>query len=190
MKSTAAILFLLITQTFNVMATEKQTYRVVHAEKEFEIRFYPSSILATIHSEARSYRELSVPGFRQLAGYIFGGNESGTKISMTSPVHMDINDSLSSMSFVMPSSYSMEKLPAPDNTRVELEKTADEYVAVLRFGGFASDKRIQKFSAELRKLLEERNIPHEDRFRYLGYNPPYQPFGRRNEIIVSVEWSE
>ena len=180
----------MIIQTYNIMATEKQAYRVVPAENEFEIRFYPSAILATLHSEARSYRELSVPGFRQLAGYIFGGNESGTKIAMTSPVHMDINDSLSSMSFVMPSSYEMDKLPTPDNARVKLEKTTDEYVAVLKFGGYATDKRIQNHSAELKRLLEEREIPYKGRFRYLGYNPPYQLFGRRNEIIVSVEWSE
>ena len=190
MKRTAGILFLLIIQTFTIMATERQAYRVVHTENEFEIRFYPSAVLATIHSQARSYRELSVPGFRKLAGYIFGGNESGTKIAMTSPVHMDINDSLSSMSFVMPSSYEMEKLPAPDNARVILEKSEDEYVAVLKFGGYASDRRIHHYSEKLKELLEEREISHEDRFRYLGYNPPYQFFGRRNEIIVSVEWSE
>jgi hypothetical protein len=190
MKKTAGILFLLIIQMLNLMATEKQSYRVVHVEKDFEIRFYPSAILATVYSEARSYRELSVPGFRQLAGYIFGGNQSGTKIAMTSPVHMDINDSLSSMSFVMPSSYEMEKLPAPENAGVSLGKTADEYVAALRFGGYASDKRIQHYSERLKRELEERKIPYEGRFRYLGYNPPYQPFGRRNEIIVSVKWSE
>jgi hypothetical protein len=84
----------------------------------------------------------------------------------------------------------MEKLPVPDNARVKLEETTDEYVAVLKFGGYASDKRIQQYSTKLKKLLEEREIPHEGRFRYLGYNPPYQPFGRRNEIIVSVKWAE
>jgi hypothetical protein len=24
--------------------------------------------------------------------------------------------------------------------------------------------------------------------RYLGYNPPYQVVGRRNEIIVTIDW--
>jgi hypothetical protein len=172
------------------MATEKQTYRVVHTDKEFEIRFYPSAIMATIHSSAKSYRELSYPGFRQLAGYIFGGNETGEKIAMTSPVHMDLNDSLSSMSFVMPSSYRMENLPAPENAGVQLEKTPDEHVAVLRFKGYASDSRIRSYSEKLRKLLVEKQIPYHGPFRYLGYDPPYKPFGRRNEIIVTVEWTE
>ena len=193
MKVSVIIFSLLIIQTTNVMAadkTEKQSYRIVHKEKEFEIRYYPSAILATIHSSARSYRELAYPGFRKLAGYIFGGNESGQKIAMTSPVHMDINDSLSSMSFVMPSAYDMENLPAPENSDVELERTGDEYVAALRFKGYASDRRIRSYSEKLKKLLDGKQIPYHGPFRFLGYDPPYKPFGRRNEIIVKVEWTE
>jgi hypothetical protein len=170
--------------------TERQAYQVVHEDKEFEIRFYPSATLATVYSQANSYRELSGPGFRTLAGYIFGGNESDTKIAMTSPVHMDINDSLSSMSFVMPSAYEMETLPDPANSSVKLEKTAEEYVAAIRFKGYASDKSLRQYTEKLKRLLEEKGIRYSGHFRYLGYNPPYQLFNRRNEIIVTVEWTE
>jgi len=82
----------------SVTKTETQKFSIIQKYKDFEIRFYPSATLATIKSNARTYRELSGPGFRKLAGYIFGGNESEAKISMTSPVHMDINDSGSTMS--------------------------------------------------------------------------------------------
>ena len=122
--------------------TEKQKYDVVSSEKEFEIRFYPSALLATVYSDANTYRELAYPGFRKLAGYIFGGNESEAKISMTSPVHMDMN--AASMSFVMPSSFSEENLPKPDDPGVKIERTNDEYVAAIRFGGYASDKDVKK----------------------------------------------
>ena len=182
---------LLLTQSFTTMAfaeTEKQKYSVVRSEKEFEIRFYPSAILATVYSDARNYRELAYPGFRKLAGYIFGGNESETKISMTSPVHMDMNTA--SMSFVMPSAYSEENLPTPDDPGVKIERTEELYVAAIRFGGYASDKDISRYSEKLRSLLEQQGIRWYGNFRYLGYNPPFQPFGRRNEIIVNVEWKE
>ncbi len=182
---------LLIIQSFTTMAfaeTEKQKYRVVRSEKEFEVRFYPSAILATVYSDARNYKELSTPGFRKLAGYIFGGNESDTKISMTSPVHMDMNNA--SMSFVMPSSFSEENLPKPDDPGVKIERTDDVYVAAIRFGGYASDKDIRNYSEKLRAMLEEKGIKWYGNFRYLGYNPPFQPFGRKNEIIVNVEWKE
>lgn len=182
---------LLFIQSFTTMAfaeTEKQKYSVVHSEKDFEIRFYPSAILATVYSDARSYRDLAYPGFRMLAGYIFGGNESETKISMTTPVHMDMNTA--SMSFVMPSAFSEESLPRPDDPGVKIERTDDVYVAALRFGGYASDKDIRNYSEKLKGLLEEKGINWYGNFRYLGYNPPFQPFGRRNEIIVNVEWKE
>lgn len=192
MKATASIFWLLIIQSITIMAsakTEEQKYKVVQSEKDFEIRFYPSATLATVYSSARSYRELSGNGFRTLAGYIFGGNGSDTRISMTSPVHMDINNSKSSMSFVMPSSYNMENLPKPNDSDVKLEKTDDEYVAAIRFSGYASDIDIKSYSEKLRTLLNENGIAYYGNFRFLGYNPPYQFFGRRNEIIVSVKWS-
>ena len=182
---------LILFQSLTNMAfavTEKQKYKVVHSEKEFEIRFYPSAVLATVYSDAKNYKELATPGFRKLAGYIFGGNESETKISMTSPVHMDMKSA--SMSFVMPSSYSEENLPKPDDPGVKIERTGDIYVAAIRFGGYASDKDLSHYSEKLRTLLEEKGIRWYGNFRYLGYNPPFQPFGRKNEIIVNVEWKK
>lgn len=168
--------------------TEEQKYKVVKSEKEFEIRFYPSATLATVYSSAKSYRELSGTGFRKLAGYIFGDNSKDTRISMTSPVHMDISQSGSSMSFVMPSSYNADNLPAPDDKDVKIEKSKDEYFAAIRFSGYASDEDIIKYSGKLKDLLNEKGISCYGNFRYLGYDPPYKPFGRRNEIIVSVRW--
>ena len=169
---------------------EKQQYRLVHSEKEYEIRFYPPAMLATIYSAAKTYRQISTPGFRALAGFIFGGNESNTRIAMTSPVHLDINDRESAMSFVMPSKYDEMSLPRPNDSRVKLEKSKAEYVAVLKFGGYANDRKIAYYSGKLKKALEKKGVRHTGNFRFLGYNPPYQFIGRRNEVIVTVHWPE
>jgi hypothetical protein len=170
--------------------TEEQKYTVVREFKDFEIRFYPSATIATINSDAKTYKELSGPGFQKLAGYIFGGNESNTKISMTAPVQMDINDSVSTMSFVMPSAYTKETLPKPNDPNVRIMNTDDEYVAVIRFGGYASDEDMKFYSEKLQNLLKENEITHRGNYRFLGYNPPFQFIGRRNEIIVTVDWKE
>jgi hypothetical protein len=170
--------------------TEKQKYVIIQKDKDFEIRFYPSATIATIISNAKTYKELSGPGFRKLAGYIFGGNKTGTKISMTAPVHMDISDSVSTMSFVMPSSFNQENLPKPNDSGILINKTDEEYVAVIRFGGFASDKDIKCYSEKLQNLLNEKGITSYGHNRFLGYNPPFQFISRRNEIIVSVNWKE
>lgn len=195
MKLTITILLVLILILFvsgmNIFSrdnrTEQQSYQVLKKHNDFEIRFYPEAVLATVYSDAQNYRELSGPGFNTLAGYIFGGNQNNEKIAMTAPVHMDIEKGKSSMSFVMPGKYKLEELPSPNNPSVKVTKSPEDYVAVISFGGWANDQKIKEYSEALDKLLQENNITHKGNFRYLGYNPPYQLNNRRNEIIVSVE---
>ena len=184
------VLFIIF-QAYTTMATnksEEQPFKVIKTETDFEIRFYPSVTMATITSSAKSYKELGSSGFRKLAGYIFGGNDAKKQIAMTAPVHMDINDSMSSMSFVMPSTYNADNLPKPNDAAVNIKKTADEYVAAIKFGGFASDSDIKNQTETLKNALKAAGISYYGNFRYLGYNAPYQLVGRRNEVIINVNW--
>ena len=183
--------FVFIFQSFMMVSinkTEEKNYTVIQKDQNFEIRFYPSATLATIKSDAKTYKDLSGPGFRKLADYIFGGNEAETQIAMTAPVQMDINDTVSTMSFVMPSSYNQATLPKPNNPDVLLNETTDEYVAAIQFGGFASDKELKFYSEKLQNILKEKGIKSYGNTKYLGYNPPFQLVGRRNEMIISIEW--
>jgi hypothetical protein len=178
-------------QTYVSMATNKtetQAYKVIQTGVDFEIRFYPGVTIATITSAAKSYKELGNSGFQKLAHYIFGGNQEKRQIAMTTPVHMDINDTLSTMSFVMPSNLNKDNLPQPDNSQVQIKNVPDEYVAAIKFGGFASDKDIKLNTEKLATALKTNGISNDDHFRFLGYNPPFQLFGRRNEVIVNVDW--
>lgn len=196
MKSVTLVIAVLVVifvffQSFTLMSakrTEEQKYTVLHRNADFEIRFYSSAVMTTVKSDARSYKELSGPGFRTLAGYIFGGNQQVARIPMTAPVHMDINDSLSSMSFVMPEAYYTSTLPAPNDSGIVILNTADEVVAAIRFGGGASDRDIKFYTEKLQQILTEKGIKTIGHYRYLGYNPPYQLVVRRNEIIVAEEW--
>lgn len=188
------ILFVVLTlfQAYSVMASNKsesQPYTVVRTEKDFEIRFYPAATMAMITSSAKTYKELGNSGFKKLAGYIFGGNQTKEKIAMTTPVHMDINQTSSTMSFVMPSQYSKDNLPKPNDSNVTIKTISQEYVAVIKFAGYASENDIKTHSQRLENALKEASIPYYGHFRFLGYNPPFQFIGRRNEIIVSVDWA-
>lgn len=181
----------IVFQIYTTMSTSKsetQAYKVIQIEKEFEIRHYPSATMALVTSSLKSYRELGNTGFRKLAGYIFGGNKENKKIAMTSPVHMEISDTVSSMSFVMPTNYNKDNLPQPNNSEIKIKVSEPEYVAALKFGGFATTSRIEKHKAQLKKLLEDKGISYYGNFRYLGYNPPFQLFGRRNEVIVAIHY--
>jgi hypothetical protein len=184
--------FIVITllMSFASKRIEKQKYRVIKKEKEFEIRYYPPAIFATTRSSAKSYRELGNSGFRKIAGYIFGNNESSAKIAMTAPVHMDISEKGSSMSFVMPSEYTLDKLPRPVDGRVELHESPAVYMAAIEFGGFASDQRIKQYADQLSQSLKKNGIKMIGNPTYLGYNAPYEFIGRKNEVVIAIEWRE
>ena len=166
--------------------TETQDYKIIRVEEKFEIRYYPAATMAMITSNLKSYRDLGYSGFGTLAKYIFGGNSENKQIAMTSPVHMTIGDSISTMAFVMPSTFNKENLPKPNNADIVIETSKPEYVAVIKFGGFANTASIDKHKTMLENALKDKGLSYYGNFRYLGYNPPYQLFGRRNEVIVAL----
>jgi hypothetical protein len=180
----------IVFQIYTTMATEKtesQPYKVIRVEKDFEIRYYPAATLAMVTSKVKSYKDLGRSGFGKLAGFIFGGNSEKKQIAMTSPVHMTVGDTLSTMAFVLPSGYKPDNLPRPNNGEIAIKTSEPEYVAAIQFGGFASDERIEAHKILLTSALRDLGIAHSGNFRFLGYNPPFQLFGRRNEVIVSLK---
>jgi hypothetical protein len=165
---------------------EKYKYQVVKKVDGVEIRRYESALFSSVVLNTSSYDQASSSGFRALAGYIFGGNSSGEKIAMTSPVAMELGDSLK-MSFMVPSSKTARELPKPNNQQIFFEKKEEKLMAAIQFGGWASDARIEAYKKELASVLIKNGIPFKGNFSYLGYNPPYTLINRKNEIVVEVE---
>lgn len=187
-----AILALLfaVSQLYGSLAggTEEQAYTVVERYGALEVRHYPKAMMATVEVPDTAYRSASGTGFRRLAGYIFGDNEAGEKIAMTAPVHMETDAERMRMSFVMPAERAMEPLPAPQDGGVLLHMAEEEHVAVLRFGGFMRDGSMADMR---RKLLDEEarhGLEPTGPVRFMGYDPPWQMIGRRNEVAVAVRW--
>ena len=196
MKSTiiiVCILLILVTAQFMIARstdkTEQQKYTVLLSEQDFEIRYYPVAVVASVEHDGRKPRSGANDNFRRLAGYIFGGNQSNKKIAMTAPVHMEATDHGNKMSFVMPSEMDLNDLPKPNDSGVTFTKTTEDTLAVLRFSGFASDADIEQKTEELKQRLADKGISHAGNFKYLGYNPPYQLVDRRNEVVVSVHFN-
>jgi hypothetical protein len=42
----------------------------------------------------------------------------------------------------------------------------------------------------LKEALKSKGLTYYGNFRFLGYNPPFQFFGRRNEVIVAINESQ
>lgn len=185
-------LFLVFQSFISVYAvkTEKQKYRLVLKQDQFEIRYYPSATMATIFSNATDYKGLANNGFRKLARYIFGGNEQKQSISMTAPVRMNMSEKGSSMSFVMPEKFNNEALPKPNDPTIRIEQSKPVYVACISFAGYANDAKIEINKEKLLQILKEKNITTTGEYSFLGYNAPYQFVGRTNEIIIPIEWKE
>ena len=165
-----------------------ETYEYVVNKKydTFEIRSYEATLFTSVKLSTKGYNNSSSRGFSILAEYIFGGNEKNQKISMTSPVTMSLEDSMTMM-FMVPKKLKKEMLPKPNQSLIEFIEEPAKDVAAITFTGWANDKKIEKFKQELKSALNSKGIPYSDRFYFLGYNAPYEFFNRKNEVIVELQ---
>ena len=165
-----------------------ETYEYVVNKKydTFEIRSYEATLFTSVKLSTKGYNNSSSRGFSILAEYIFGGNEKNQKISMTSPVTMSLEDSMTMM-FMVPKKLKKEMLPKPNQSLIEFIEEPAKNVAAITFTGWANDKKIEKFKQELKSALNSEGIPYSDRFYFLGYNAPYEFFNRKNEVIVELQ---
>ena len=165
-----------------------ETYPYVVDKKydTFEIRSYQATLFTSVKLSTKGYKNSSRKGFSILAGYIFGNNERNEKISMTSPVTMTLEDSMTMM-FMVPKALKKEMLPKPDQSLIEFKEEPAKTVAAINFNGWANDKKIEKFKQKLISALDAEGITYSDRFYFLGYNAPYEVFNRKNEVIVELQ---
>lgn len=184
-----ALLAFLVVQVFAVSGQRNsETYSYVVNKKydAFEIRNYEATLFTTVKLASSTYKDASGEGFAVLAGYIFGGNKKNEKIAMTSPVAMSLEDSMTMM-FMVPKKFKKETLPQPNQSAIKFKEEPAKTVAAITFGGWASDEKIQKYKQQLKTALDAEGITYTNRFYFLGYNPPFEVFNRKNEIIVELE---
>ena len=168
-----------------------------------EIREYGPRIAAETTVSGEKQGALNT-GFRRLAGYIFGGNHREAEIAMTAPVGQARSggDDIAmtapvaqtgsaeqgwTMRFFMPSKWSMETLPTPDDDTVRLVHVPAETVAVLRFTGDRSAQAVAARTEELMNTLRDKGIEPTGEPTSWFYDPPWTlPFLRRNEVTVAI----
>jgi hypothetical protein len=155
-----------------------------------EIRKYPKLLLATVNGLTDN------DAFGLLFNYITGSNQSSVKVDMTAPVIISekiemtapVISSERKMSFVMPSKYNLSNIPKPNNPQVIIEELPAAKLAVIRFKGYAGIKDVEKYKAELLKVLSEHEIKTEGEPVLMRYNSPFAPgFIRRNEVGVKIK---
>lgn len=180
--------FFLLLQIFSAKSQrdiETYPYELVNSFETFEIRNYEASLFTSVRIPSNEYKKVSSTGFSILANYIFGNNKEKQKIAMTSPVAMTLEDTVTMM-FMVPKEMNRDNLPQPNNSDIKFVEEPAKTVAVIRFGGWADDTKINKYKQQLIAALDEKGINHTNKFYFLGYNPPYEILNRRNEIMVEL----
>ena len=171
------------------MALETPEYELISKDDGFEIRRYSEMIIATTSVQA-DYKSSTSSGFRRIASYIFGGNDKEMKISMTAPVISDCpSEGLNTfnISFVMPKEYSIDDLPKANTSLVSIEQESLGDVAVLTFGGWATESRSISYQQKLSALLKKSGIEPQGGFMVAQFNSPWTlPMFRKNELMVRI----
>ena len=189
----------------NLSALEEPKYSVLKEYENFEIRNYDSYLVAEVDIEG-SYNKTGNEAFRILAGYIFGDNQSSTKMNMTAPVESEAIQPSERMNmtapvfsnknvngytyrFVMESKYTQETLPVPNNSKIRITEIKDRVMAVISFSGRWSQKNFEKHEQILVNDLKNEGIGVASEAIYARYNAPFTPwFLRRNEIMFEIEY--
>ena len=186
------------------MAIEEPAFRVIETQGELEVRAYAPHVVAAVEVQGMRAEALN-RGFRLLANYIFGANRSRTKVDMTAPVAAQqaepeklamtapvggqkLEDGRWKVTFMMPSAYTLETLPQPDDARVHHEQVPARRVAAYRFSGWASDGNVESALREFEAQLKSHGLRPRGEPVLAQYNPPWTlPFWRRNEWCVELE---
>jgi effector-binding domain-containing protein len=184
---------------------EETPYDVVRKTERFELRDYPTYIVAQTVVDG-TLEDAGNKAFNRLFGYISGKNRSRDKIAMTSPVSQERSSKKIEMtspvsqqrgeggwivSFTMPATYTLEALPEPEDPSVRLRRVPARRMAAVRYSGVWSEERYLRFRRELESWIEKNAIRILGEPIWARYNPPFTPwFLRRNEILIPVDTEE
>jgi len=183
-----------------VSNVEQPKYQVIESSGNIEIRDYAPMIVAEAEV-AGDRRDAIGKGFRIIADYIFGNNTAAQKVPMTAPVTQQGSEKIAMTApvtqqgdgniwrvrFVMPSSYTTEALPKPNNPAVKLKEIGAKRYAAIRFSGMADEDSLKRRTKELNAFIRAKNLTPLSAPTYAFYNPPWTlPFLRRNEVMVEI----
>ena len=177
-------ILLSLLMVFSSSKYETQKYDIIFVEDNFEIRFYQATLKAKVVSNRNANGN-----FYKLFQFISGNNSNSEKIAMTTPVYMKNGDNKNTMEFVMPSSYNIETISKPKDENVVVFESDAKHYACIRYGGYSNSNKFNNHSKKLIEKLSDLNIKTVGEIFYVSYNSPYKVFGRRNEVMVEIDYT-
>ena len=120
-------------------------------------------------------------------------NGASQKIAMTAPVsikqeHQQQNDGKWRVQFTMPSQYSMQTLPKPNNPDITIIEVPPQTYGVIKFSGLAGAEKVATKTVELQSWMQTQKLTMTGTPELARYNPPWTlPFMRRNEVMIAYQ---
>lgn len=184
------------------MAIDTPEYTVIGKTGDVEYRQYAPYVIAETRIPGDwPAKRAGNEGFRRLVSYISGKNEARGKIAMTAPVAQSRGEKIAMtapvsqasadgdwiVNFVMPPGMSLQELPLPKDTRIELKEVPARTVAAWRYSGNWGARRYQAQEQRFLDALASADVEVTSAPEFARYNAPFVPtFFRRNEILVDV----
>jgi hypothetical protein len=168
---------------------EHPKFTLISKNGHFEVRKYEPYIVAETVVDG-PLENAGSNAFGILAGYINSKNQESKKISMTAPVtQQQIEKNKFAVQFMMPSEWTLDTLPKPNNPNITLKMMPARTFAVHRYNGGWSEKLFQEELAKLNFEIQSHNlkpVPGEPPV-WARFNSPMAPwFMRTNDIMIPI----
>lgn len=200
------------------MATEEPNYTILSQTDDFELRRYDGQIVAqtwvTGDQDAASRKGFKIladyifgnntaPGGKSskismtaplmmqpeaMSSEENKDSDESEKIAMTAPVSMQQADGRWRVQFTMPSQYTMQSLPKPNNPDITITELPVQTYGVIKFSGLAGSNKVAEKTEALQSWMQGQNLKIIGMPELARYNPPWTlPFMRRNEVMIRYE---
>jgi hypothetical protein len=187
--------------------------RIIRAETTVEAQSWEDALhegfrrLANYIFGANRPRELALSDLEvQLDEATAPPSARAQKIAMTAPVNVRTerhalsnlaaepaahptprSDEKFTVTFTMPRERSTGSLPVPEDSRVRLRSVPPRRVAVLRYSGRYSARRVAEKARQLLEAVDRAGLPTRGEPEFAGYDPPTTlPWLRRNEVWIEL----
>lgn len=165
---------------------ESAPYQVVRTSGKFELRDYPALTVAETPMDRGGIT--SDGSFNRLFRFITGGNQTGQKIAMTTPVFMSGGATNATMAFVMPAEMKAREVPKPSDGSVIVRELPAGRFAVLSYSGGRNAENEAESLERLRAWTKKEGLKELSMPVYGYFDPPWTPaFLRRNEVMLRTE---
>jgi hypothetical protein len=164
--------------------SQEPKYEILQSYGKIELRVYAPFLVAEVHRSGKR-KEAIREGFRILADYLFGNNETSIRLPMSIPVTQQKTGDFWTIRFMLTQASEINTLPRPKNPLVHLLSIPQTTFAVIQFSGTPKDEKLESATAQLRAFAASHNLRLEGEPIFAFYNPPWTlPFLRRNEVLI------